>query len=179
VLLSDLTHPRRINEARRVMQRHPARWFVLTDAEEGAAWGAVLDAGAVAVLPSATPLLRLLDLLDEAGSADLADPRRTELVLEWRAVEAETERMLGRMHALSPRERSILRLLYAGESVRSIADRLEVSESTVRSQVRSVLRKLDVSSQLAAVAAIDALLALEGVEDPGSGRLAGLTQPIG
>jgi len=34
-----------------------------------------------------------------------------------------------------------------------------------------------VSSQLAAVAAFDALLALEGADDPGSGTLAGLTQP--
>jgi DNA-binding CsgD family transcriptional regulator len=58
-----------------------------------------------------------------------------------------------RMRSLTPRERTVLRLLYAGDNVRSIALLLDVSEATVRSQVKSVLRKLDVNSQLAAIAA--------------------------
>ena len=49
--------------------------------------------------------------------------------------------------------------LYMGETVRLIAARLEVSESTVRSQVKSVLHKLAVPSQIAAVATLDELRA--------------------
>jgi DNA-binding NarL/FixJ family response regulator len=46
----------------------------------------------------------------------------------------------------------ILVALYAGEPVQLIARRRRVSENTVRSQVRSLLHKLDASSQLQAVA---------------------------
>jgi len=53
---------------------------------------------------------------------------------------------------LSTREREILALLYDGVTVAEIAERTGVSEQTVRSQVKAVLRKLEVNSQLAAVA---------------------------
>ena len=67
----------------------------------------------------------------------------------------------------------VLRLLYPGDTVRSISDRLDVSESTVRSHVKSVLHKLAVPSQLAAVATLD---------DPGVGpfptvRITGRRRP--
>ena len=46
---------------------------------------------------------------------------------------------------LTPREREVLRAVAAGASNRQIADELYVSVNTVKSQVRSVYRKLDVS----------------------------------
>jgi DNA-binding NarL/FixJ family response regulator len=78
---------------------------------------------------------------------------RADVLDRWARVREEQELLLVRMRSLTPRERTVLRLLYAGDNVRSIALLLDVSEATVRSQVKSVLRKLDVNSQLAARAA--------------------------
>ncbi len=54
--------------------------------------------------------------------------------------------------ALTPRESDVLRGLIAGESAEEIARSQYVALSTVRSHVKSLLRKLGVNSQLAAVA---------------------------
>jgi DNA-binding NarL/FixJ family response regulator len=54
---------------------------------------------------------------------------------------------------LSEREAEVLRALAQGLTVAGIARRSVVSEATVRAQVRSILTKLDVRSQLEAVVA--------------------------
>ncbi|MGH9055096.1 MAG: response regulator transcription factor [Acidimicrobiales bacterium] len=54
--------------------------------------------------------------------------------------------------ALSVREQFVLGWLMEGLSADMIARRSWVSVSTVRSHIKSILRKLDVTSQLAAVA---------------------------
>jgi LuxR family maltose regulon positive regulatory protein len=51
---------------------------------------------------------------------------------------------------LSPQEQRVLRLLAAGRSNREIAEELVVSVNTVRSQVQSIYRKLDVNNRVAA-----------------------------
>jgi DNA-binding NarL/FixJ family response regulator len=53
---------------------------------------------------------------------------------------------------LTPTERRVLHHLTEGLAAGEIAKRMIVSLSTVRAHIRSILRKLDVSSQLAAVA---------------------------
>jgi PAS domain S-box-containing protein len=53
--------------------------------------------------------------------------------------------------ALSPREVAVLRLLADGRDVRAIAGELGLSIHTVRAYVKSILRKLDVRTQLQAV----------------------------
>jgi DNA-binding NarL/FixJ family response regulator len=63
------------------------------------------------------------------------------------------ERALSRRLArLSRREREVLELLAEGLRAAGIAHRLVVSMPTVRTQIRSILTKLEVSSQLEAVA---------------------------
>jgi len=52
---------------------------------------------------------------------------------------------------LSPREQNVLLSLMKGSTAREIADKDCVSLATVRSQIRSIISKLGVSSQLAAV----------------------------
>ena len=52
---------------------------------------------------------------------------------------------------LSARERQVLSALMRGETARDISRQSFVSLPTVRSQIRSILIKLGVSSQLAAV----------------------------
>jgi DNA-binding CsgD family transcriptional regulator len=53
---------------------------------------------------------------------------------------------------LSPRERETLTLLAAGHSTAEIAERMAISKETVRNHVKRVLRSLDSSSRVEAVA---------------------------
>ena len=57
-----------------------------------------------------------------------------------------------RFHQLSVRESEVLEELMAGKSAADIADESYVSIATIRSQIKAILRKLEVNSQLAAVA---------------------------
>lgn len=65
---------------------------------------------------------------------------------------ANTARRLRALRFLTPREREVLHDLTMGLRAKEIAERSFVSISTVRSQIKSILRKLGVSSQLEAVA---------------------------
>ncbi|MBI3391769.1 MAG: helix-turn-helix transcriptional regulator [Nitrospirae bacterium] len=56
------------------------------------------------------------------------------------------------MPPLSPREREVLSCLSRGQHAKEIARQLGVSPSTVRSHVKTILCKLEVHSQLEAVA---------------------------
>jgi DNA-binding CsgD family transcriptional regulator len=55
------------------------------------------------------------------------------------------------LETLTPRERQVLLALMRGETAREICRNDYVAMPTVRSQIRSILFKLGVSSQLAAV----------------------------
>jgi DNA-binding NarL/FixJ family response regulator len=61
-------------------------------------------------------------------------------------------RSWARLRRLTAREQEILHLLAHGERAAVIAEEASVSLSTVRSQIRSILTKLEVNSQLEAVA---------------------------
>ena len=53
--------------------------------------------------------------------------------------------------ALSPREMQVLELISEGLRTRDISTRLEISEHTVRSHIKGVLRKLHVRSRVHAL----------------------------
>jgi DNA-binding NarL/FixJ family response regulator len=67
----------------------------------------------------------------------------------YRAQEIELSRPLSR---LSSREREVLELLAEGHRAAAIGERLVVSMTTVRTQIRAILAKLEVNSQVEAVA---------------------------
>ena len=97
-------------------------------------------------------------MLDDPASRD-PSPDEFEAVrvddpeLDARAAQARTvQRQLGR---LTNRERVILERLAGGQRARSISEEFGVSLATVRTQIRSMLRKLDVASQLEAVALLN------------------------
>jgi len=111
-------------------------------------------------LPGTTRLDNISELLLSVvhGQIVTPDDERTELEAAWGEMRARHDEVAERVARLTPREREVLRLMYGGSSVAAIAEMLEVAPATVRSQVKSVLRKLDVNNQLAAVAAFDDVL---------------------
>jgi DNA-binding CsgD family transcriptional regulator len=58
----------------------------------------------------------------------------------------------GRWQALTPRERTVLELLAAGETTASAATCLGISEATVRTHVENMRAKLGVNTRAAIVA---------------------------
>lgn len=91
-------------------------------------------------LPERQMIVRLVEPARETGTEgvpDLLDPRR------WSAP-------VGRVDSLSARERRVLVLLGIGESNRSIARRLDISERTVKAHITRILATLGVESRLQA-----------------------------
>lgn len=164
LMISDLDRWSRIRAVALLMTSVRVPWVLLTGAERGPLWGAALEFGAAAVLSSDSPLVVVHDALVTAarGETLMAPAEAEALRSSWQELRLERQKLNERVRSLTPREREVLRLLYAGDSVAEIADIFEVSPTTVRSQVKAVLRKLDVNSQLAAVAAFGHLIELDG-----------------
>lgn len=167
LLISDLDRWGRLRTAGVVLGRVPTRWVVITGAPRGPIWGAMLEGGARTVMSSEAGLDEIARVLRSVAHDDVVMPEaeQTQLRSAWQAAQEERRQVGERLRTLTPREHEVLRLLYAGESVSLIAERFDVSPATVRSQVKSVLRKLDVNNQLGAVAALGQLLRL-GDRDP-------------
>jgi two-component system nitrate/nitrite response regulator NarL len=63
------------------------------------------------------------------------------------AAPVQTTRIVNGVRNLSPREKSILKLVMGGESNKQIARRLEITESTVKVHIKTILRKIDVRNR--------------------------------
>jgi DNA-binding NarL/FixJ family response regulator len=113
-----------------------------------------LEAGAAGLLPKSAAFESLVDGVREVVElGTLVTPhRRADLLAELRAQRIERTRRLEPFQRLTKREQDVLRALIEGRSAETIATLSYVSLATVRSQIRSVLQKLSVNSQLAAVA---------------------------
>jgi DNA-binding NarL/FixJ family response regulator len=159
ILLYDVDMSIRMAEASALIRSWSGPWLVLTGASPGPAWGGLRIAGAAAVRASVIALSEVDELVRRlaAGEPDPAAAELAEHVESWRAVQARHGELQTRIDSLAPRELQVLKLLYRGMRVASIADQLGLSETTVRTQVRAILRKLDVRSQLAAVALLHAI----------------------
>lgn len=135
------------------LQRADAAVVVLTGSTDEARWGECLWHGARTVLPKSTTLDTILATIRRVGTMQpmLADETAARFLGRYREEVGDREHVRVRLDRLTAREQEILRALMRGRRVREIARAQCVAESTVRTQVRSVLRKLEVSSQLAAV----------------------------
>jgi DNA-binding NarL/FixJ family response regulator len=165
LLLSDLDRWSLIQTATLVVERIRVPWVALTTSPRGPFWGGLLAAGVEVVLPGDTGLEHISDLLLSVAQSQVATPadERFELEAAWREMRARHGDVTERIGQLTPREREVLHLMYEGSSVARIAETFEVTPATVRSQVKAVLRKLDVNTQLAAVAAFDDALDLRAM----------------
>ena len=132
-----------------------ARVLVLTGTTDELWIAAALEQGACGAIDKGIPFEDLLSLvLSAARGETVMDPEeRQRLLHRLQSHRLARERDLAPFESLTPREQQVLRALSLGHTVTHIAQTWVVSESTVRSQVHAVLRKLDVRSQLEAVAA--------------------------
>ncbi len=117
-----------------------------------------LEAGAVGWISMHTPL----DELDEAlgrvlsGDSIIGRTERSQLLEDLRLERRRIQEAEAIFEQLTQRESLVLAALSDGLTAEEIARAHYVALTTVRSQIRAVLQKLGVRSQLAAVAVADA-----------------------
>jgi two-component system, NarL family, nitrate/nitrite response regulator NarL len=133
--------------------RHGVSVVVVTESTDPFRWGEALHHGATTVIPKVRPLEEILATVRRISvGLPVLDPgQRDRLVRRWTDSERERRVLRERFDRLTEREREVLAHLSMGRTVSDIAAIRTVSEGTVRTQVKSVLAKLEVSSQIAAV----------------------------
>ncbi len=130
------------------------RVVVLSGSSDAGRIGAALAAGGFVWVPKNAPFPTLLAAIREArhGRSVMPPGRREQLIEMHRQREGEKRDLVSKLDKLTQREREVLALLAAGKRAQSVADHFVVSLATVRTQIRAVLTKLEVGSQLEAVA---------------------------
>lgn len=126
---------------------------VVTGSADRLRWGESLRHGARKVLSKSEPLEEILITIRRVvnGLPVLGREERDDLLRIWHDAQGEIQADRDRLRRLTAREAEVLGELMRGQTVADIARRRFVSEATVRTQVKAVLSKLDVSSQIAAV----------------------------
>lgn len=130
------------------------RCIVLSSTTDRSRLGAALAAGALAAVPKHAPLPLLLGKVRAAlaGLPVMAPEIRERLIDSFRVRDVERREIAERLDRLTRREREVLAELARGHRAQAVAEQYVVSLATVRTQIRSVLNKLEVGSQLEAVA---------------------------
>lgn len=116
-------------------------------------WGEALRYGARTVLSKSRPLNEILAIVRRLGNGQpvMEVQERESLLKLWHQRNAELADLQARIDRLTPREAQVLARLMEGKTVHDIAVASVVSEATVRTQVKAILAKLEVTSQIAAV----------------------------
>jgi two-component system, NarL family, nitrate/nitrite response regulator NarL len=114
--------------------------------------GRCIDAGASSVVDKRSPLGELVAVIGRhlAGEIVLSEDMRRELTETYRRQTQVQRARLAPFEVLTRREQFILSELMKGHAAETIARQASVSISTVRSQIKAILQKLGVNSQLAA-----------------------------
>jgi DNA-binding NarL/FixJ family response regulator len=145
-----------IDEIELITEFHARGWstVVVSAATDERRIAAAVAAGAIGYVSKRAPLADLLDVVGAAaaGRLVLTDAARARwLEVDRRARRAQRHDS-DRLRRLTSREREVLECLARGERAATVAEYLVVSLTTVRSHIRSILTKLEVNSQLEAVA---------------------------
>ena len=131
-----------------------ARVLVVSGTTDRLRLAETVKKGAVAFLSKTVPFEQLLStVLDVVAQRPvLSTARRYELITELRSARVARSKALAPFKTLTPKERAVLAAMARGQRAETIAAAAVVSAATVRSQIRGVLAKLGVKSQLEAVA---------------------------
>lgn len=130
------------------------RVLVLSGSSDRVRIGGALADGALAWVPKNAPLPALLRSVRAAaqGRPVMAPERRQQLIDTYHEQTSARSELRARLDKLTQREREVLAELAQGHRAQAVAERFVVSLATVRTQIRAILVKLEVSSQLEAVA---------------------------
>jgi DNA-binding NarL/FixJ family response regulator len=126
--------------------RPEAKLIFLTREDSEAARFAAVQAGASAFIHKSKAASEVVDAIREVARGRMLITPRTiaTLLAKRRGIEAQ-------LHSLTPREREVLALMAGGLSSRSVAAKLGISYTTVRTHIRSLGSKLGVHSKLEAI----------------------------
>jgi DNA-binding NarL/FixJ family response regulator len=128
---------------------------LLTESNDQARWGAAVHQGAKDVLHKSCSLEELVGTAGRVrdGLPLMSRELRTALIGAALADRDEVRAIRARLDRLTRREMEVLGALMSGDLVSEIAHSNVVAVATVRAQVKSILCKLELGSQLAAVGA--------------------------
>jgi two-component system nitrate/nitrite response regulator NarL len=131
-----------------------AQVLVLTGTTDRIELARCLEAGALGLASKAHGFGNVLDKIRRAAAGETVTPvtERAQLLADLSTHRRDAERRKAPFDALSARERDVLRQIVEGNQAAAIAEASYVSLATVRTQIRSILMKLNVTSQVAAVA---------------------------
>jgi len=136
------------------LREQGAEVLVLTGTVDRIELARCLEAGALGIASKANGFAGVLDQIRRAVTGEWVTPitDRTQLLADLARHRRAEDRRRAPFEALSARERDVLRQIVQGRQAAAIAEASFVSLATVRTQIRSILMKLDVTSQVAAVA---------------------------
>ena len=128
--------------------------LILTGVTDPTLLGMCVEAGAIGLVSKGERFDVVLDHLLRAArrQSGLHPLKRDHVLSSLHAHRAAERARLAPFERLTARERMVLGALMEGASADEIAKSSFVSLATVRSQIRSILEKLSVHSQVAAVA---------------------------
>jgi len=156
-ILMDVRMPRLdgVEATRRIVASgSPARVLILTTYDLDEYVYAAIRAGASAFLLKDVEPVQLVEAVRVVARGDaLLAPTVTRRLLERFAdtLPGEPPPLPAELAALTPREREILELVAGGLSNAEIAERLVLGETTVKTHVSSILRKLGLRDRVQAV----------------------------
>jgi RNA polymerase sigma factor (sigma-70 family) len=152
VLLTDIQMPRMnglecIRELRR--KKRDIEVVVLTVHEENELVFEALRLGAIGYLLKTSSPNEVIDAIERAvaGEATLSPAIATKVLQEFRRQKEDEEIADEHLYELSEREKEVLSLITQGLRNKEIADRLGVTEKTVKNHVSNVLKALQVNSR--------------------------------
>jgi DNA-binding NarL/FixJ family response regulator len=147
VVLMDLRMPEMdgVEAVHHIREHHPeTRVLVLTTYKNDRDVLAALDAGATGYLLKDTPKATLLNAIRAAARGESVLDPEVEPIAEGRSTPPAD--------ALTPREIEVLQLVAAGNTNAQVAQQLFISETTVKTHLKHIYRKLNADDRAAAVA---------------------------
>jgi DNA-binding NarL/FixJ family response regulator len=152
LVLMDFTLPdgTGLDATRAILAERPGTFIVfLTVHEEDERLFAAIRSGAKGYLLKNVPVARLLSFLRglEQGEVAITPKMTTRILDEFSRMEPTRRPVSDDLSALTARELDVLREISTGASNREIAQRLCISENTVKNHVSNILAKLNLQNR--------------------------------
>jgi DNA-binding NarL/FixJ family response regulator len=130
-------------------ERPEAKIVFLTVHEADERLFAAIRSGAKGYLLKNVPVARLLSCLRglERGEAAISPVMASRILEEFSRLEPAREFSHDLLSDLTPRELDVLQELTTGATNREIAERLYITENTIKNHVRSILAKLELQNR--------------------------------